>query len=362
MNILDSYSQNFEMARQRFRDAASNVNARLERHAVSVDGYDDGTLTIDVAFVGSPDPRWTVVVSSGLHGVEGFFGSAIQVAWLTDVATSGFQPEHGRIVLVHAINPYGFMLQRRTNEDNADLNRNFLFSSESYRGAPDGYADLDAFLNPTSPPSRLEPYRLKALWNIWRLGLPAIKNAVAGGQYDYPKGIFFGGHGPAQSSRIIQDNFDQWIGSASDVVHVDFHSGLGKYSHYKLLLVEPMNSPNLEWYRDHFGAESVEPVANGEGTAYEASGIIGDWIARHFKERNYRFLAAEFGTYSVIRVLGALRAENRAHFYCEPNSRVYQRTKNELLECFCPASDSWRKRVLEQGVQTIEQCIRSVES
>ena len=105
MNILDSYSQNFEIARQRFRDAASNVNARLERHAISVEGYDDGTLTIDVAFVGSPDPRWTVVISSGLHGVEGFFGSAVQVAWLTDVATSGFQPEHGGLFHWHRPSP-----------------------------------------------------------------------------------------------------------------------------------------------------------------------------------------------------------------------------------------------------------------
>jgi len=73
------------------------------------------------------------------------------------------------------------------------------------------------------------------------------------------------------------------------------------------------------------------------------------------KGSNYLYLGAEFGTYSVIRVLGALRRENQAYFYARNNAAVYKAAQAELLECFCPASSSWRESVLEQGMTIIKQ-------
>ena len=357
MDISELYSPNYAAARCRFRDLALAANARLEQYPLNIEGREQGSLTIDVAIIGCPDPSWSVVLSSGTHGIEGFFGSALQCAWLTQFAASGLNPENGNIVLIHAVNPYGFDSLRRTNENNVDLNRNFLMSDEDYHGAPDGYETLNRFLNPPSPPSSFEPFRLKVLWKIWRMGLPALKNSIAGGQYEFPRGLFFGGQGREQSTLIIQDNIERWIVGASDIVHIDLHSGLGQYGKYKLLLVESNNSPEIQWYRDTFGAEYVETLANAEGTAYTASGIMGDWIARKLRGRNYRFVGAELGTYSIIRVLGALRAENRAHFFCSSSDARFKSAKAELLECFCPASNQWREAVLEGGLGLIEQAI-----
>ena len=357
MNIAKLYSPNYAAARQRFRELAANANARLEQYPVNIEDREQDSLTIDVAIIGCSEPSWSVVLSSGTHGIEGFFGSAIQCAWLKQFAAKGLTPEDGNIVLIHAVNPYGFDSLRRTNEHNVDLNRNFLMSDEDYHGAPDGYENLNGFLNPPSPSSSFEPFRLKVLWKIWRMGLPALKNSIAGGQYEFPRGLFFGGHGREQSTLIIQENIERWIVGASDIVHIDFHSGLGQYGEYKLLLVEPQNSLEIEWYRDTFGAEYVESLANAEGTAYTASGIMGDWIARKLSGRNYRFVGAEFGTYSIIRVLGALRAENRVHFFCSSSDARYKSAKAELLECFCPASNQWREAVLEGALSLIEQAI-----
>ena len=359
MDIAKLYSPKYATARHRFREMAANANARLERYPVNIEGREHDSLTIDVAIIGCPDPSWSVVLSSGIHGIEGFFGSAIQCAWLAQVAAKGLNPEDGNIVLIHAVNPYGFASLRRTNEHNVDLNRNFLMSDKDYHGAPDGYESLNSFLNPSSP-SSLEPFRLKVLWKLWRMGLPTLKNLIAGGQYEFPRGLFFGGHGREQSTQIIQDNIERWIVGAGDIVHLDFHSGLGQYGEYKLLLVESKNSPEIQWSRDTFGPEYVELLANAEGTAYTASGIMGDWIARNLRGRNYRFVGAEFGTYSIIRVLRALRAENRVHFFCSPSDARYKSAKAELLECFCPANNQWRETVLEGGLGLIEKAIGSL--
>ena len=104
----------------------------------------------------------------------------------------------GQLVLIHSINPFGFFGLRRVNEDNIDLNRNFLVRGESYSGTSQLYKELDGFLNPASPPRQFDGYLLKALWNIGRFGYSKLKQIIAEGQYDYPRG-FFCGHNVARS-------------------------------------------------------------------------------------------------------------------------------------------------------------------
>ena len=315
----------------------------------------DPDLTIDVAIIDNKQAVRTVVISSGLHGIEGFFGSAVQLDWLTRaVASQKICPS--RVVLVHALNPYGFANQRRANEDNVDLNRNFLGNENEYSGAPSGYAKLDRLLNPPSPRGRFDLFKLRAIWSIARLGMPAIKQAVAGGQHEFPKGCFFGGAAPSQTMQIVRDNYRTWIGNASDVVHLDLHTGLGSHGEFKLLLEQAKDDPERDWYEETFSG-CVEPSADASGVAYEASGSLGSWLYREFSDVKLRFALAEFGTYSPLRVLAAMRDENRAHFFASPNDRAYQAAKRELLECFCPTSESWRRRVLKSANALINRVV-----
>ncbi len=345
------FSKTYAEARRRFKDAAAAVGATVSSYPIDAECQDE--LAIDVATLGA-DNSPTVVTSSGLHGVEGFFGSAVQHALLDRLSQASTAPNI-RYVLIHGVNPFGFSRLRRFNEDNVDLNRNFLLNDSDYKGAPDGYDSLNSFLNPESPPSRFEPFKLKAIWNIWQNGLQALKQSVAGGQYKYPRGLFFGGYGPGKSTQIVYENCNSWIGLSEKLVHIDFHSGLGSFGTYKLLLSEGAGSENCSWYTDAFGIDSVEPLETPEGTAYKVSGLFGEWMQKHFESREYRFVGAEFGTYNVIRVLGAIRAENRAHHYDSENSAVYQSAKAELLECFCPNNVSWRNQVIESGLKIIAQ-------
>ena len=349
------FSNTYAEARRRFVDAARAAGATLRAYAIDAASADK--LTIDVAILGA-DHSPAVVVSSGVHGVEGYFGSAVQLALLERLKDAR-ERKNIRYVLIHGVNPYGFAHSRRVNEDNVDLNRNFMTNHNAYVGAPAGYARLDGFLNPQSPPSRLEPFKLRALWNIWRVGLQPLKEAVAGGQYEFPQGLFFGGKAPSASTRIVQNNCDAWLAASQPVLHIDLHTGLGANGGYKLLLNEAVDSAHYAWYAATFGAESIEPLTQRDGTAYRVSGPFGLWMQHHFQARDYRyryhFVGAEFGTYDVIRVLGAMRAENRAHYYCSRNSPAYQRAQQAFRECFCPASPAWRTRVVESGLRIIEQ-------
>lgn len=350
------FSETYAEARRRFNGVAAAAGATLSSHRIDAQCREE--LAIDIAIIGA-DTAPTVVTSSGVHGVEGFFGSAIQHAILDRLRQTGSEPNI-RHVLIHGVNPFGFSRLRRFNEDNVDLNRNFLENADGYKGAPAGYATLNGFLNPESPPSRFEPFKLRALWNIWRHGLQPLKQAIAGGQYQYPRGIFFGGNGPCKSTQIVFENCDRWIGPSDRVVHIDFHSGLGAYGAYKLLLTERADPEAFSWYTKTFGTDYVEPLEAPNATAYKISGVFGEWLQAHFGTRKYRFVVAEFGTYGGIRVLGAIRGENRAHHYGVEDSKIYQSAKAELLECFCPSDTSWRKKVVESGLKIIDQATHAL--
>jgi len=351
------FSPTYAEARRRFIDAAQAINAKVISYPIDAESQDQ--LAIDVAILGV-DEASTVMISSGVHGVEGYFGSAVQHA-LLDWLGQGHVDPNIRYVLIHGVNPFGFSHIRRVNEDNVDLNRNFLVDAKDYKGSPDGYSSLNGFLNPDSTPSRFEPFRLKALWNIWRYGLQALKQSVAGGQYEYPRGLFFGGNGPCKSTQTVFENCDTWVGQSKKIIHIDFHSGLGPFGTYKILLAEGADSENFTWYTEAFGVDSVEPLDMPEGTAYKISGLFGEWMQNYYNSREYRFVGAEFGTYDIIRVLGAIRAENRAHHYSAENSKIYEAAKSELLECFCPKDTSWRNIVIESGLNIISQGILALK-
>ena len=350
------FSKTYTEARRRFIDAATAAGATLKSYRIDTQSQED--LTIDVAIIG-PDTAPTVVTSSGVHGVEGFFGSATQHALLDNLRQAKSQ-NHIRHVLIHGVNPFGFSHFRRANEDNIDLNRNFIPKGNKYEGAPDGYKRLNHILNPTSPPSRLESFKLRALWMICRHGLQPLKQAIAGGQYKYPRGIFFGGHGPSKSHQVICENCEDWMGSSNKIVHIDFHTGLGAFGTYKLLLTEFEKPEAFPWYTNAFGSDCVEPPDIPDPTAYRVSGMFGGLLQQHFADREYRFLLAEFGTYGVIRVLKAIRAENRAYHYGVENSTTYQSAKKEFLECFCPNDVLWRRQVVASGLKVIAQATHAI--
>ena len=182
------YSDAYKEARTRFLKAASDVKAEVFTYKLDTVPQED--LTLDVAVLGNnSDPA--LVISSGVHGVEGFFGSAVQLAWLERLKRTG-DLNGIRYVFIHAVNPYGFAHIRRVNEDNIDLNRNFLPTLQDYQGAPDTYSLVNDFLNPDTAPARLEPFYMKAVMTIFQHGgLQPLKNAVAGGQYAFPNGLFF---------------------------------------------------------------------------------------------------------------------------------------------------------------------------
>lgn len=351
------FSPSYRTARQRFLAAVDRAGLERRSYPVPGEGPAGEELAIDVGLRLVPGARRAVVMSSGLHGVEGVFGSAAQMALLADAPW--LKSPNVSLAVVHALNPHGFAWERRWNEDNVDLNRSFFENGAARPDTPALYRRLTSFLNPSTPPSRIEAFAPKVASMVARHGFGNLKATLPVGQYDFPKGLFYGGAGPSATQRILAENLSDWIGGARNVLHLDLHTGLGAWGGYKLLLEGRPKDLELAALQRRFGAGVFDYDRDprmGRTTSYEAVGLMASWLNRRFSGHGYRVITAEFGTYRNIRVLRSLRAENRAHHFGAPQAE-HAWTKADLLEMFAPSDPAWRRRAVSDAVDLVRRAM-----
>jgi hypothetical protein len=353
------FSDDYSTARRRFRSACEKQGVTSTAYLHQHRGPTGEELATDVARWGAEDAQHVIVLSSALHGVEGFFGSAVQLAVIEAIEAFKIALPNVAVVMIHTLNPWGFAWLRRTDAQNIDSNRNFLLADETYQNCSDGYRRLNGLLNPAHPPRRCDLFTVRAAWQVIRHGMPAVKQAVAGGQYELAQGLFYGGSGPGAVQQMLAEHLATWIGPARRVVHLDFHTGLGPWATYRLLFDYFPSSIEQQQLAEMFGAERLGDM-DPHDVAYAARGGLGRWCRAHLPNIDYVELCAEFGTYAPLTVLKALRAENQAHHWSAHPPNRDHRAKRKLLEAFCPASDAWRERCVQQAVDLVAQTARSI--
>jgi hypothetical protein len=356
--LLEYFAADFLTARSHFRQAASERGAQLQSYPIDAPGPSGETLSIDIAYFGDPAPTGVLLVSSGIHGVEGFAGSALQIALINELADA--QSTSVGILLVHALNPYGFAHLRRVNEHNVDLNRNCL---PAFPGpANEGYSAFNDLLNPPSLPAHGDLFTIRLALRALRYGHMAAQQAIAGGQYAFADGLFYGGDRRQPSIDIFERILrGKSLTKAELVLHIDVHTGLGSYGEYQLLPVQPLETTTLRQLRKWFGDRTVVANTAPAGIGYSATGSVRELSTRVLSNARVYALTLEFGTFTPLRVLRALRRENWLH-QCGGNSVLADKIKAELRQCFCPQETRWRHPVLNKGVGVLREALRALSA
>jgi Protein of unknown function (DUF2817) len=358
MNALRFPSRSYAEARERFCHAAERAGLALSSHPIAAAGPAGEPLAIDVAERPAAGARATLVVSSGTHGVEGFFGSAVQLQFLLGAATSP-AARSLNLVLVHALNPYGFAHACRVNEDGIDLNRNFVLPGEPYAGAHPLYAALDGLLNPATAPRGLDPFLLQAGASVARHGFRALKNAIAQGQYDFPHGLFYGGSAPSASAGVMAELAPRISAGVERVLHLDLHTGMGRRGEYALCVDLPVSSPRIARLGAELGRREVQGF-DPAGTLYEMRGSLSRYLDRTTTHAEYDCVLAEFGTEPALAVLGALRFEQRVRRHAPDDAELVARARARMLEAFFPSDPAWRTRALGLAEQVLVRGLRAL--
>jgi hypothetical protein len=129
------------------------------------------------------------------------------------------------------------------------------------------------------------------------------------------------------------------------LVAIDVHTGLGNYGVDTLLVDSSLSQRSIAG----FAARVQKPQM--KGVAYHVEGPLYNlyqWTAPK-AERIFAF--QEFGTYSALRVLQALRLENYWH---QQNVGISHAAKEKLLSIFAPKDRAWRDQVIARGSAAID--------
>ncbi len=175
--------------------------------------------------------------------------------------------------MVHANNPHGFAHERRVNEDNIDLNRNFIDFDDGLPESP-GYAELHPTLVPEAwngEARETAEAAIKAY--IQREGLSAFQQVTSRGQYTHPDGLFYGGTGPSWSRRIIEGFAREHLARAERIALIDFHTGLGPRGYGEIIGRGGPGDPQYERTVAWYGTD-VKSAAVGNSASVRLNGTI----------------------------------------------------------------------------------------
>lgn len=367
------FSSNYFEARQLFLHFATKAGAELKSFEIV-----NGGLTTDVAiFKGSSDKLLLHI--SGVHGVEGFLGSAIQSAAMARGYVKNREDGGPTVVLVHAVNPWGMAYLRRWNENNVDLNRNALFSEEAWeevlnrRRNEYGYEDIDSIINPKQAPgwdTRLKSFALAGLQIARHMSLTPIKKAMVAATYTNSKGIFYGGTSLEKSHEVLRDFLKRF--KPSKLRMIDVHTGLGPSGIDTLILPDTKSSDkikNLFWHS--FGAnerkphkvEFTEDAGLDAASGYEATkGIVSQNYPLLFPgaKNDVVSIIQEFGTVHQIWVALGIIEENQAYQFGPKGSRApYAKSKKDA---FIVPTQKWMDSTLRRGIILFRQLHDDLES
>jgi hypothetical protein len=353
--ISSFFSADYKEARNKFLGAAKEAEAQIHSFVCPVSGPAGESLYIDVATFGSSNPKAILVLGSGTHGVEGFAGSGIQTGFLREGIASKLKPHIG-VVMIHAINPYGFAHLRRFNQDNVDLNRNFINHSEAYPRNK-GYEELADAIAPRKITIWEDTKAfLHFIWYRLKKGKLELRQALTGGQYSHPQGLFFGGQSDAWSSKILREIALGYLSNAERVVIVDVHTGLGPHGHAEVILNVSENSLAYKRAREWWG-KRVRTTVTGDSVSVHLQSSLKLAFPMMLPNSEVTAVSLEFGTYSSKEVFWALRAENWLHHHGGKDHQDAEKIKAEFLRIFYPNTEGWKLRIWKQGKEVVEQAL-----
>jgi len=353
MSIHEHFARDYAGAREKFIEATRPHAGRSRAVQNPLRGPRGERLFCDAVWVGPADAERVLVTVSATHGVEGFCGSGCQTAWFATGAFRELPPGVAQLHL-HAVNPHGFAWLRRVNEDNVDLNRNFVTHIGPYPENP-GYEKLAAALAPAEWTKAAQTASRTVMDDYAkRFGPAAFQTAVSGGQYTHPEGIFFGGHAPTWSHRVISGLFRDLLSRAKHVAIVDFHTGLGPRGYGEIIFALPDKHPGFARALDWYGAD-LTSTEMGTSTSAPLVGTNGDGFVRFLPNAQLTAVALEYGTLPLDDVLDAVRADNWLHLYGDLASDDSRRIKTQMRDAFAPNDPAWRQSVWTRAEEVLRK-------
>jgi hypothetical protein len=355
MEFHDCYATTFQSARQRFCTAAREHGAQLHEYVHPLSGPAGETLAADVAVFGPADASRRLLVISATHGLEGYCGSAAQLAWILEGGAQSLPPDVA-VVMVHAINPWGFAHGSRTTENNVDLNRNFVDHTQPHPANPD-YALLhDRLLEKVWTMDAIA--RAQAAMDDYAAtkGADALFDALARGQYSHPDGLNYGGTQREWSNLLLEQIYQEHLSTASKIGFIDWHTGVGEYGQPFFLCFNEEDGDLFARACEWWGESRVRGQRPHGKARPSYQGLLFTGLQRFAGDTPVCGAVIEFGTrgWHMRRIL---RLDLWLKFHATPGTEQAQMLRADLMDAFSPVDHMWRDATVRHALQITREAV-----
>lgn len=353
----DYFKDSFDESAAAFDQAYLTVKKIQPKAELYEFTFDQGTIK-SIYWPAKKKTEKLLVLFSGTHGIEAFVGSAVQ-RWLVD------QPymqnrEDINVLMVHGLNVYGFKNKRRVNEQNIDLNRNFIVDRSQFVSDDSGYKKLYDYLNPTSDATYGFLSEAKFVWTaivkIARYGLENLRNSVLRGQYSYPEGLYYGGNMTVKQWDLLNQLIDKYVIGHKRLFVIDLHTGYGTRGKLHLLANgkregNPLTQIFTEENEIDYGSDKKFYTVQGELLSFFIHEIKYKLKDKAPESVGITF---EYGTLNSQKTTGSIESlrrmvyENQNFWHPSQDPQVVEKIKTDFVEMFNPSDVEWRKTILDQ--------------
>ncbi len=341
----------YEESRQRFRDDLAAVRATWPE--AQVDSHylpGDEDLSIDWIWADATQAKERLLIlTTGEHGIEGYAGSAMLQIFIEEFLLR-LDPKTTGLLIVHAINPWGMKHQRRVNGNNVDLNRNFVKDISALNGSNPDYSRFAELLEPNRALGGILGEKMgflaHTIFLLAQHGVKRLREATLRGQYNHPRGVYYGGQSLQEETIFMMELFRKVIGSYRQLLHLDLHSGYGPRSQMSLVN-SPHEKMNAQETQNKYGVPRVVE-ANPEDF-YSIQGDMIDWeyslVKNEFPHLQHFATTFEFGTFGdslwgIIRSLRSVIFRNQTdQFGASPAASKW--IDHEYQEHYLPSEPAW---------------------
>lgn len=353
-SVPSLFSRNYAGARQGFLDAAADRGLAVDSYILDLPGSEGETLATDVVLDGPADAANLIITISGVHGVEGYPGSAIQRGLL---AMGPLKVADTAVLHVHAINPWGFSWSHRTTQENVDLNRNFVDF-----GAPlpenERYSLIhDLLLPPEWPPAAEGEDRLREYEKAW--GAKGFQCAVSLGQHRHADGLHYGGEAPTWSNETFRAILRRYATRCQRIGSLDIHTGLGPYGYGERIFGCEDEGESLQRAQAWWG-DTITSVNTGSSTSVPLTGPIQAALFRECEQAQQTNICLEYGTYHQRQTVLAMRGAHWLTRYGSDDPRQRAAIGQSLRDAFNPQDAWWQNEIWLQGCLVFQQAVAGI--
>lgn len=355
----DFFYNSYDEIRGHLKDRVSELQkdgVTVEVSEYAVDASDD--LYIDNIYLPSnKDKENLIVLTTGVHGMEGYIGSVMLDVFFEEIYPT-IDTDTTGILIVANVNPYGMKYMRRYNENNVDLNRNFILDWENFDLASNkDYPEVKEFLQPEGKIGNAlwheAGFYLSLVKQVIVNGADKVSDALLTGQYEYPNGVYYGGKGDEKSTTYLKGVFNDCLdGEYNNIVHIDIHSGYGP--RYNMVVFNSVYDKMTEAEtKKAFGYDYI--IAYDSESFYATTGDTTDYFYRLAEsknsDKNLFSTCFEFGTIgdSFVDSILSLKYtvdENRQHWYPSDNKVASEVVRENYNELFYPTETQWREKTV----------------